>query len=464
LEDVAARGVDFAPHEAVAVVQQLMFSLSRPDGIEPEPPFGPPTPHNVVIAADGRVRCRACAVTPVTSEIGALLGALLARCGRVPGALRYAVARATLEVDAPPYDSVHDFTRSLVRFERGNRRDVVAGVFRRAVPPRRLGSVIRRAVLPLAAAVMMALAFSLWLSGGARPVPPQRIVPEASIALPLPLAPKLRVPSVRRTPAPSPGVVRVFNQIAFSPSFATDGQAMLFHTGHTRDARSDLMWSAGNTASARLRPLVEDGARNYHPRLSPDGTTVAFDSDRDGERAVYVANLEDGSVQRLSGPGHATAPTWSPDGRRLAFVRAETGNPRVWNLWLRSLATGEERRLTRFRYGQTWAASWFPDGDRIAYSHEDRLAVLDLNTGRTRRFATPLAGRLVRTPAVSPDGRRIIFQVRRSGAWVLDVDTGRMTRVLNDPTAEEFAWAPDSRRVAFHSRRDGRWGIWIATL
>jgi Tol biopolymer transport system component len=36
-----------------------------------------------------------------------------------------------------------------------------------------------------------------------------------------------------------------------------------------------------------------------------------------------------------------------------------------------------------------------------------------------------------------------------------------MSRVLADPSAEEFAWAPDGRTVAFHSRRDGQWGIWL---
>jgi Tol biopolymer transport system component len=70
----------------------------------------------------------------------------------------------------------------------------------------------------------------------------------------------------------------------------------------------------------------------------------------------------------------------------------------------------------------------------------------------------------VRTPAVSPDGSQAIFQVSRSGAWLLDFQTGSMHRVLGDTSAEEFAWSPDGRRVAFHSRRGGDWGIWIMAL
>jgi len=152
--------------------------------------------------------------------------------------------------------------------------------------------------------------------------------------------------------------------------------------------------------------------------------------------------------------------------RRLASTLpelqlAEAGNPRVWNLWLQALDDAQARRLTSYRYGQPWSASWFPDNRRVAYSHEDKLVVLDVETGQAREFDSPIKGRLVRTPAVSPDGTKVIFQVFRHGAWMLDLADGSMICVLTDPTAEEFAWAPDGRRVAFHSRRDGQWGIYI---
>lgn len=111
--------------------------------------------------------------------------------------------------------------------------------------------------------------------------------------------------------------------------------------------------------------------------------------------------------------------------------------------------------------GQPWGAAWFPDGERIAYSNETRLIVQSLDGGAVRAFNTPVRGRLVRTPAVSPDGKQIIFQVRRDGAWMLDLTTDTMRRVLEDPSAEEFTWSPDGRRVAYHSRRSGQWGVWM---
>jgi Tol biopolymer transport system component len=247
----------------------------------------------------------------------------------------------------------------------------------------------------------------------------------------------------------------------FSPAFASNGTGFFFHSGGTRDERSALLAAEASGGELRVMTIVDDGARNYHVQPSPDGRAIAFDSDRDGERGVYVAQADGTAVRRVSGAGYAAVPTWSPDGEQLAFVRAEPSDPKVWNLWRLHLTTGESERLTAFRYGQTWSASWFPDGNRIAFTHEDRLIVKDLVSGRTREYPSPLPRHLVRTPAVSPDGTKVIFQVRRSGAWLLDMRDGTMRRVLDDPTAEEFAWSRDGRRVAFHSRRDGEWGIWM---
>jgi hypothetical protein len=248
---------------------------------------------------------------------------------------------------------------------------------------------------------------------------------------------------------------------AYSPSFGNDGREVVFHVGRdpvARLARAQL----GPDATVRaVSTILDEPARSYHPRISPDGHWVAFDSDREGERAVYVAHRDLSNLTRVSGDGMASLPSWSPDMKWLAFVRAETRHPRVWNLWIRDVRTGQLTRLTSYRFGQTWSASWFPDARRICYSHEDRLIVLDLLTRSSRTFRSPRPKHLVRTPAVSPDGRRVIFQVHHDGGWLLDVDTGRMRRVLDDETAEEFAWDPGGRRIAYHSRRGGRWQLWL---
>jgi Tol biopolymer transport system component len=256
----------------------------------------------------------------------------------------------------------------------------------------------------------------------------------------------------------------------FSPAFAANESTIFFHTGRDGDARSALAMAtpADGAGNVRVTTILDDGARNYHVQPSSDGRLIAFDSDRDGERGVYIANRDGTNARRVSGSGYAAVPSWAPDGKRLAYVRAESNNPKVWNLWLLSLRSDKDDidgkpadRLTQYRFGQPWAASWFSDGRRICYAHEDKLVILDLVTGRRREFDSPVKGRLVRTPAVSPDGSKVVFQVFRRGAWLLDVASGSMRRVLSDPSAEEFAWTPDGRRIAFHSRRGGQWGIYV---
>jgi Tol biopolymer transport system component len=210
----------------------------------------------------------------------------------------------------------------------------------------------------------------------------------------------------------------------------------------------------------RVTRVVEDDAQNYHVRPSPDGGTIAFDSDRDGTRGVYLADADGQRVRRVSGEGYAAVPSWSPDGRKLVFVKAEPRRPRVWNLWQLTLESGEARRLTSHTFGQPWGGSWFPDGRRIAYSHESSLVLLDLARGTRRVYESPRPGQLLRTPAVSPDGERIVFQVSRDGTWLMDVSSGEMRKVLDDASAEEYTWSPDGRRLAYHSRRSGQWGVW----
>ena len=254
---------------------------------------------------------------------------------------------------------------------------------------------------------------------------------------------------------------RVTPDTAFSPAFATAGSAMFYHSAAS--GRSDIMRADTTAAGTVLRvtSIVNDNASNFHARPSPDGEWIAFDSDREGERAVFIADANGRNVRRITGPGFAAVPSWSPDGGVLAFVRAEANRPRVWNLWTVNLATGKTVRITSHKVGQPWGAAWFPDGRRIAYSHEDRLIVRSLESGEQRVYRSPKKGRLIRTPAVSPDGRRIVFQLHKDGVWLLDLTQGSMVRILTDPTAEEFTWSPDGRRVAYHSRKTGDWGVWV---
>jgi hypothetical protein len=244
-----------------------------------------------------------------------------------------------------------------------------------------------------------------------------------------------------------------------APSFASPGTAMFHRPEDGTSAGAG--GTEGDGSVLRITRIVDDSAKNFHVRPSPDGSRIAFDSNRDGVRGVYVADGDGQNVRRVSGEGFAAMPSWSPDGRTIAFVRAEQGAPQVWNLWTLQLDSGRMRQVTSLHDGQPWGGSWFPDGRRIVYGSAENLVIRDLESGAERVVPTPVKGRAVRTPAVSPDGRRVVFQVSRDGVWLLELPGGGMRRVLEDPSAEEYTWSPDGHRLAYYSRRSGTWGVWV---
>lgn len=496
LAELESAQIRLRPAEAVALVSEICRqNLAR---ILP----GIPSPAVIRllrdggIAIEGPVRAAHDDVARAATLLSDLLPGFEAPPEyRASGALRLLIARALGTLDLPPFASLEDFTAALSRFTTLDARETAAALFSAwedamettsvadaaseaeipsdpdlahrplmltaaIEPERRSGS--RWVWAASSAALIAASAFGGWHWADARlarhsppPTVIERAPQPAEPAAPAPLPAAVADAAPLRNPSP-----RVVRASAFSPSFGSDS-ALYFHE---QQGDASVLKVAHTTRSgeiAEVSSIVEDRARNFHVRPSPDGSRIAFDSDRDGTRGIFVAATDGSGAVRISGPGYAAVPSWSPDGTRLAFVRAEADAPRVWNLWTSAPDGSQIQRRTHHTVGQAWGASWFPDGLRVAYSVETRLVILDLQSGRTTTYRSPVPGRLLRTPAVSPDGRRIIFQIHREGVWVLDVRTGTTEFVLDDPTAEEFTWAPDGRRVAFHSRRSGQWSVWM---
>jgi hypothetical protein len=138
--NILQAGLTIEPEEAVAIAQQLIATFRNgPCAEVVEPPFGPPTPERVVLCDDGSVVCRGCETTPAVSEIARLLEALLPPPpARMPGGLRYTVARALLDVDVAPFDSLDDLSETLARYERGPRPQIVIRLLQRFAASRGL--------------------------------------------------------------------------------------------------------------------------------------------------------------------------------------------------------------------------------------------------------------------------------------------------------------------------------------
>lgn len=552
LADVLNSGAAFDHHAAVATVLELIGSIAS--GGDVKPPFGPPSLENVWLASDGSVVCRACATSPAVFEIAILLDAMLPRSGnvRVPGGLRYTIARALLEVEVSPFDSLNDFAAALARHAPEDRRAVLRDVYVHASRVRADGEDLRverrthglsrtelrrqlreadeqlfRALVerqqqrgPVAAehvplhrreldvadvelvatpmvngggklrprsngrrrwavggTVAMAVAFGAgyelakWAEppyGSSTPVGISQSTPRAAIVEGAqrsvdPSTSPARADSDGRAASREPALVDALAQPTDPsppPAFGSSGTALFVPPDVTPEQAGVLDAVNIRSDDLRVMTITGGGFTNDHVQPSPDGSRVAFDSDRDGVRGVYVARRDGTNVTRVTGTEFTAIPTWSPDGTRLAFVRAESDRPAIWNLWLLSLDAGDMTRLTRFQDGQTSGASWFADGRRICYAHGDRLVVIDLGSGATREFKSPVPGRSLRMPAVSPDGNYVIFHVAGKGGWLLDLRDAGMRFVLTDATVEAFAWSPDGRRVAYHSRRDDQWGVW----
>lgn len=130
LAELMNQNVEIAFADAVAIAQQL---ICEPDVLSgAQAPYGPLTLESVAVTVEGKVLCLHTAATPTVVEVGLVLHNLLGSSHRVPGRLRYTVGRALHEVEAPPFESAHDFSTALQRFEAGDRREQIAGLYERA--------------------------------------------------------------------------------------------------------------------------------------------------------------------------------------------------------------------------------------------------------------------------------------------------------------------------------------------
>ena len=209
-----------------------------------------------------------------------------------------------------------------------------------------------------------------------------------------------------------------------------DGRTILFLRGSIWRMDAD---------GGRKREL----ARGSEPSWSPDGKRIAYVD------AGYVTTMTaDGGDRRRLARG--TLPVWSPDGHRIAYV--ERGSPvRVMVV----AADGSGRRSLYSTTDDFLSVLWSPDGADVAVAADDLIVLVPVAAGAQRVLARDVAG--LTGPQWSPDGSRLAF-ARSGQLFTMSASGGGMV-ALTDPLragagpAAEFdsspQWSPDGRSVAF---------------
>jgi len=209
-------------------------------------------------------------------------------------------------------------------------------------------------------------------------------------------------------------------KIAFVSNSFVDGIANL-----------DIFTFPGSDSTNLTRNLASD----TDPVWSPDGSKIAFASNRDGNWEIYVMNADGSNQTRITNdPAIDNEPTWSPDSSRIAFVKMPESTSSAEIYVINADGTNESRLTTNSWY--EYSPAWSPDGTELAFVSEQNgnaeIYLMDINGGIRRRLTNNPAPD--RSPAWSPDASWIAFDSGVDAAreiWKMHRDGSGLTQLTN---------------------------------
>lgn len=236
----------------------------------------------------------------------------------------------------------------------------------------------------------------------------------ASRQIPFEVSFKLERPAYHRKtydfssvkPEPAKGMV--------GPQLSPDGKQAAFK------ALNDIwIYDIGGKA----KRLTQDSYYEIDPAWSPDGTKLAYASDKSGSQDIYIRDLKSGKETRATHlPGAEVAPVWSNDGQQIAFLTQAD------EVAILTVASGETRTVMK-GLNRPGKVSWSPDNKTLAlaalHNARNQLLTIDIESGATR-YQEIARGRSFSTrgddgPVWSADGKNIVFSMG-SVLWSAAVD------------------------------------------
>jgi len=258
-----------------------------------------------------------------------------------------------------------------------------------------------------------------------------------------------QTPSPSATPLPAPTPA---GRIAFTSERDGNREVYVMHADGTG-----------------LQNLTRHPAQDGDPSWSPLRDRLVFASDRSGDNDLFVTKADGSEVTQLTFAGSEQIhPAWSPNGAFIAYVSNDDGD---WEIWLMSASGGGAVQLTQNDAWDSYPA-WSPDSRKLVYTSERdgnyELYQYDLVTRTEVRLTDHPASDAF--PAWSPDGTQIAFTSARDGKldlYTLDPTSvpQRITRLTHSGSAEAAnryaSWSLDGLWLAFTTWRDGNAEIYI---
>ncbi|MFO8111396.1 MAG: Tol-Pal system beta propeller repeat protein TolB, partial [Desulfosalsimonadaceae bacterium] len=234
--------------------------------------------------------------------------------------------------------------------------------------------------------------------------------------------------------------------------------------------RQELVFGKRYTGEVSdLRKMVLKFCDEMISRLTGDfgvfNTKIAFASETENGKALYICDFDGENLRRVTDGGHiALSPSWSPDGRSLAYTSYKNGKP---DIFVRQVASGNEKLLADHE-GLNITPAWVPpDGTRLAATlsfEGDEEIYLLTDSGKVDKRLTRSWGVDV-SPAFSPDGEKMAFVSGRAGSpqvYVMNLESGRTSRLTFEGRYNtQPAWSPRGDRIAYSSMNGGGSDIFI---